>query len=106
MVLSLEGGYELAPISDAAEECVRSLMSKPPANPSQMNEYLYRGLRPEALSLPPILTAQECLQKVVAIQKMYWHGLRAEHIGKSHLEFLAGVDRNEVNNSELSMETV
>ncbi|KJH42197.1 histone deacetylase family protein [Dictyocaulus viviparus] len=69
VVLALEGGYDLASISDAAEECVKVLCG---------DDEKAGILKNDALEGIPCLSAQETIQKVIAIQKGYWPSLTAE----------------------------
>ncbi|KIH59652.1 histone deacetylase family protein [Ancylostoma duodenale] len=69
VVLALEGGYDLASISDAAEQCVKVLCG---------DDDKAGVLKNEALEGIPCLSAQETIQKVIAIHKGYWPALTAE----------------------------
>ncbi|PIO74609.1 histone deacetylase family protein [Teladorsagia circumcincta] len=69
VVLALEGGYDLASISDAAEQCVKVLCG---------DDDKAGILNSEALEGIPCLSAQETIQKVIAIHKGYWPNLTAE----------------------------
>ncbi|KAK6034889.1 histone deacetylase family protein [Cooperia oncophora] len=69
VVLALEGGYDLASISDAAEQCVKVLCG---------DDDKAGVLNSEALEGIPCLSAQETIQKVIAIHKGYWPNLTAE----------------------------
>lgn len=60
IVLSLEGGYDLASICDSAQECVRALLGD---EPSQIQE--------SELSRVPLQNAIDTLQKTIAIQVSY-----------------------------------
>jgi histone deacetylase 4/5 len=57
VVLSLEGGYDLPAICDAAQECVRALLGDEPS-----------PLLAEELRRPPCQNAVDTLQKTIAIQ--------------------------------------
>ncbi|VDM46945.1 unnamed protein product [Toxocara canis] len=87
LVLALEGGYDLAAISDSAEECVkvRMLFS---GGVLVVEAKMYRvlcddspetagKLSEEALNGIPKQSAQEAIQKVVAIHKKHWSSLTA-----------------------------
>ncbi|CAJ0609452.1 unnamed protein product [Cylicocyclus nassatus] len=69
VVLALEGGYDLASISDAAEQCVKVLCG---------DDDKAGVLTNEALEGLPCLSAQETIQKVIAIHKGHWPALTAE----------------------------
>lgn len=69
VVLALEGGYDLAAISDSAEECVKVLCDEYPENAGKLSD--------EALNGIPKQSAQEAIQKVVAIHKKHWPSLTA-----------------------------
>ncbi|VDO90135.1 unnamed protein product [Heligmosomoides polygyrus] len=69
VVLALEGGYDLASISDAAEQCVKVLCGE---------DDKAGILNDEAMEGIPCLSAQETIQKVIAIHKGYWPNLTAE----------------------------
>ncbi|PAV78503.1 hypothetical protein WR25_09558 [Diploscapter pachys] len=70
VVLALEGGYDLASISDAAEQCVRVLCG---------DDENAGKLSAAAMATPPCLSAQETIQKVIAIHKGYWPTLTTQH---------------------------
>ncbi|CAD6187283.1 unnamed protein product [Caenorhabditis auriculariae] len=70
VVLALEGGYDLASISRAAELCVQALCGE---------DLNITKLAPSALENPPCLSAQETIQKVIAIHKGYWPALTAHN---------------------------
>uniref|UniRef100_A0A0N5ANR4 histone deacetylase n=1 Tax=Syphacia muris TaxID=451379 RepID=A0A0N5ANR4_9BILA len=77
VVLALEGGYDLAAISDSAEECVKVLCG--------ISEEAGK-LSVEALNDIPKLSAQEAIQKAVAIHKKHWPLLKVvQGIGISEL---------------------
>lgn len=65
-MLALEGGYDLAAISDSAEECVKVLCEHTPEA---------GRLSADALNTIPKASAQETIQKVVAIHKKHWPSL-------------------------------
>ncbi|XP_049860821.1 histone deacetylase 5 isoform X2 [Schistocerca gregaria] len=69
VILSLEGGYDLASICDSAEECVRALLGD---EPSPLSE--------DELQRSPCQNAVDTLQKTIAIQLSHWPCLkRAAH---------------------------
>ena len=68
VILSLEGGYELAPLANSATACLDQLLIASRAHPPPMEGAL-RTLRPCA-------TAQECLAAVWGVQKDHWACLR------------------------------
>uniref|UniRef100_A0A183CJ28 histone deacetylase n=1 Tax=Globodera pallida TaxID=36090 RepID=A0A183CJ28_GLOPA len=63
VVLALEGGYELTAICDSAEECVKALCS----NGGEITQ-----LSAETLEQIPNNSAQETIQKVIAVHKKHW----------------------------------
>uniref|UniRef100_A0A914ICJ4 histone deacetylase n=1 Tax=Globodera rostochiensis TaxID=31243 RepID=A0A914ICJ4_GLORO len=63
VVLALEGGYELSAICDSAEECVKALCS----NGGEITQ-----LSAETLEQIPNNSAQETIQKVIAVHKKHW----------------------------------
>ncbi|CAI5456281.1 unnamed protein product [Caenorhabditis angaria] len=63
VVLALEGGYDLTSISQAAEQCVQALIGE--------SDDAGR-LSSAALETLPCLSAQETIQKVIAIHKGSW----------------------------------
>ncbi|KAL3114605.1 hypothetical protein niasHT_014412 [Heterodera trifolii] len=63
VVLALEGGYELSSICDSAEECVKALCS----NGGDVTQ-----LSAETLEQIPNTSAQETIQKVIAVHKKHW----------------------------------
>jgi Histone deacetylase domain len=71
VIMTLEGGYELAPLANCATACLDQLLaaSKPRAQPM---EGMLRTLK-------PCVTAQECLSRVWGVQRDYWHCLRGEN---------------------------
>lgn len=64
VVLALEGGYELTAISNSVEECVKVLCSKNGGDVTQLSH--------ETLEQIPNLSAQETIQKVIAVHKKHW----------------------------------
>ncbi|CAD5234865.1 unnamed protein product [Bursaphelenchus xylophilus] len=66
IVLSLEGGYEINSICDAAEDCVKALCG----SGGDITE-----LNAESLEKVPNQAAQETIQKVIAVHKKNWPGL-------------------------------
>uniref|UniRef100_A0A0R3RX49 histone deacetylase n=1 Tax=Elaeophora elaphi TaxID=1147741 RepID=A0A0R3RX49_9BILA len=82
VVLALEGGYNLDTISDAAEECVKALCGESPETTGKLSD--------EALNAFPKQSAQETIQKVIAIHKKHWPSLTAaQGIGSSELQWQA-----------------
>ncbi|XP_054286298.1 histone deacetylase 4-like isoform X3 [Macrosteles quadrilineatus] len=65
VVLSLEGGYDLAAICDSAEECVKALLGDDP-----------RPLTSEELHRSPCQNAVDTLQKTIAVQLSHWAVLK------------------------------
>lgn len=65
-MLALEGGYDLAAISDSAEECVKVLCE---------HSVEAGRLSAETMNAIPKASAQETIQKVVAIHKKHWTSL-------------------------------
>ncbi|KAL3989896.1 Histone deacetylase domain family protein [Acanthocheilonema viteae] len=82
VVLALEGGYDLQTISDSAEECVKALCGESPETTGKLSD--------EALNAFPKQSAQETIQKVIAIHKKHWPSLTAaQGIGSSELQWQA-----------------
>ncbi|VDM21273.1 unnamed protein product [Wuchereria bancrofti] len=82
VVLALEGGYDLDTISDSAEECVKALCGESPETTGKLSD--------EALNAFPKQSAQETIQKVIAIHKKYWPSLTAaQGISSSELQWQA-----------------
>ncbi|VIO88198.1 Histone deacetylase family protein [Brugia malayi] len=82
VVLALEGGYDLDTISDSAEECVKALCGESPETAGKLSD--------EALNAFPKQSAQETIQKVIAIHKKYWPSLTAaQGISSSELQWQA-----------------
>ncbi|CAG9534480.1 unnamed protein product [Cercopithifilaria johnstoni] len=82
VVLALEGGYDLHTISDSAEECVKALCGESPETTGKLSD--------EALNAFPKQSAQETIQKVIAIHKKHWPSLTAaQGIGSSELQWQA-----------------
>ncbi|XP_051153151.1 histone deacetylase 4 isoform X4 [Leptopilina boulardi] len=77
VVLSLEGGYDLAAICDSAQECVRALLGDDPTS-----------LRDDELTRIPCQNAIDTLQKTIAIQMSHWPcvKLAAHTVGMSAIE--------------------
>uniref|UniRef100_A0A914Y316 histone deacetylase n=2 Tax=Panagrolaimus TaxID=55784 RepID=A0A914Y316_9BILA len=63
VVLSLEGGYDLASICDSAEECVKALC----ADGGELSR-----LNGDVLEAIPNQGAQDTIQKVIAVHKSQW----------------------------------
>lgn len=61
MVLSLEGGYDLAAMCDCAQECVRALLGE-----------RYAGLALNELARTPAPHAQAALRAAIAAQAPHW----------------------------------
>ncbi|KAI1724185.1 histone deacetylase domain-containing protein [Ditylenchus destructor] len=66
VVLALEGGYDLPSICESAEECVKALC----AEGGEIGR-----LSPEELEKVPNQSAQETIQKVIAVHKKHWPSL-------------------------------
>ncbi|EJD76727.1 histone deacetylase 4 [Loa loa] len=82
VVLALEGGYNLDTISDSAEECVKALCGGSPETTGKLSD--------KALNAFPKQSAQETIQKVIAIHKKHWPSLTAvQGIGSSELQWQA-----------------
>ncbi|VDN06699.1 unnamed protein product [Thelazia callipaeda] len=82
IVLALEGGYDLESISESAEECVKALCNESPETTGKLSD--------EALNALPKQSAQEAIQKVVAVHKKHWSALTAtQGIGSSELQWQA-----------------
>uniref|UniRef100_A0A915LNX0 histone deacetylase n=1 Tax=Meloidogyne javanica TaxID=6303 RepID=A0A915LNX0_MELJA len=86
VVLALEGGYDLSSICDAAEECVKALCSTESAAADFVGQ-----LSSETLEQIPNQSAQETIQKVIAVHKKHW-------------PCLTGIQG--INTSELSWQTI
>eukprot|EP00794_Sanderia_malayensis_P003589 gene3589-4094_t len=74
IMLSLEGGYSLPSLCDAAEGCTRALLGEEiPALPE------------ESLNKRPNSNALKSIERVVEIQGKFWSGIKrpATQIGKS-----------------------
>ncbi|MCP9257356.1 Histone deacetylase 4 [Dirofilaria immitis] len=82
IVLALEGGYNLDTISDSAEECVKALCGESLEATGKLSD--------EALNAVPKQSAQETIQKVIAIHKKHWSSLTAaQGISSSELQWQA-----------------
>ncbi|VDK84368.1 unnamed protein product [Litomosoides sigmodontis] len=82
VVLALEGGYDLNAISDSAEECVKALCGESPETTGKLSD--------KSLNAFPKQSAQETIQKVIAIHKKHWPSLTAaQGIGSSELQWKA-----------------
>ncbi|KAF7639704.1 Hist_deacetyl domain-containing protein [Meloidogyne graminicola] len=86
VVLALEGGYDLSSICDAAEECVKALCSTESVDVDFISQ-----LSSESLEQVPNQSAQETIQKVIAVHKKHW-------------PCLTGMQG--INTSELSWQTI
>lgn len=73
VVLALEGGYDLATICDCAEQCMRALVRKNPAE-----------LPPESLKSRPNSNAVLTLHRVLKVLRPHWPDLKAELIDMPH----------------------
>nr|CAD7444672.1 unnamed protein product [Timema bartmani] len=77
IVLSLEGGYDLPSICDAAQECVRALLGDEPS-----------PLKEEELKKTPCQNAIDTLQKTIAIQLSHWPCIKRT----AHLALCSAMD--------------
>lgn len=84
VVLVLEGGYDLAAISESAESCVRALLSTPALH-DEMNEFYC--VSNEASSTRPNKSARATLEKVIEVHKRFWPTLSLEGVDLSHKEW-------------------
>ncbi|XP_048579720.1 histone deacetylase 4 isoform X2 [Nematostella vectensis] len=77
VVLALEGGYSLPSLCDAAEACLRALLSD--TLPEIPKESLKRAPNPNAIAV---------LEKTIAIQSRYWSSVKRSinHISHSVVE--------------------
>ncbi|KAH7728092.1 CRE-HDA-4 protein [Aphelenchoides avenae] len=78
VVLALEGGYDLPSICDSAEECVKALCSDG-GDISRLSS--------EVLEKVPNMSAQETIQKVIAVHKKHWTLTGAQGINTSELHW-------------------
>lgn len=95
VVLILEGGYDLAVISEAAEQCVRALKE---ASTNQgvggpMPVSFVAELPPQSVAARPNASAQLTLTRVVEVQKEFWPALTADGALLSQSEWLSSLPR-------------
>lgn len=89
VVLVLEGGYDLAVISEAAEQCVRALKeASGNAGSSSVAE-----LPQQSLVARPNISAQRTIQRVVEVQREFWPTLSPDGASVSQSEWLSSLPR-------------
>ncbi|XP_050670008.1 histone deacetylase 7-like isoform X2 [Leptidea sinapis] len=97
VVLSLEGGYDLAAMCDCAQECVRALLGEPGAAPA-----------PDELRRPPAPHAQAALAAALAVHAPHWPALRrhAPLLALSALDAAAGAPDCDAADTAAAMATL
>lgn len=95
VVLILEGGYDLAVISEAAEQCVRALKEASTGQgvggPTQQSTVA--ELPQQSLTARPNASAQLTLSRVVEVQKEFWPSLTIDGALLSQSEWLSSLPR-------------
>ncbi|XP_078490136.1 histone deacetylase 5 isoform X1 [Ciona intestinalis] len=85
IVLVLEGGFELEPLCDCTEACVRTLLGN----------HEYSNLSRESMERRPSKNAIDTIKNVISIQEKHWKGLDLSSVDMSHLEWMRISRENE-----------
>lgn len=85
IVMALEGGFELVPLCDCVEICVRTLLSDP-----EISDKSIRGLSESSLNATPCDNSLRSINRISRIQERYWSRLKrmSAHANTTHAAFL------------------